>query len=85
MSTLKSTVDSLAACHSGKQRMRDREKSWNMKPFKAEKENKGVGENDLAKRLVQTSLGHHQKGEEGDTQDEVGNRDLKINLLFFTV
>ena len=51
----------------------------------AEKENKGGGQNDLAKRLVQMSLGHHQKGEEGDTQDEVSDRDPKINLLFFTV
>lgn len=51
----------------------------------AEKENKWGGQNDLAKRIVQTSLGHHQKGEKGDTQDEVGDRDPKINLLFFTV
>lgn len=51
----------------------------------AEKENKWGGQNDLAKRIVQTSLGNHQKGEKGDTQDEVGDRDPKINLLFFTV
>ena len=42
----------------------------------AKKENKVGGKNDLAKRLVQTSSGHHQKGEEVDP---------KINLLFFRV
>lgn len=46
------------------------------------------GENDLEKRLVQTRLGHHQKGVyvgEGGAQNEVGDRDPKINLLFFTI
>lgn len=37
----------------------------------AEKENKVGGENDLGKRLVQTRLGHHQKGGWGCTQERV--------------
>lgn len=54
-----------------------------------EKENEMRGQNDLEKRLIQTRLGHHHKGMYmgggGKVwQDEVGDRDTKINLLFFT-